>query len=167
MGKVLERFWGILAASERWFIGGHGNPGSRVVARVLPLAAGPAAGRRRALYDGGHWLVGVFPVLPAEPVVPGASASSGGGTGAVERPDAVRSRQDPQRQSYPGAPVSPDHFHPVFTEVVAELEGSGGLDAFRFPIKLPRSTGSIATQFQSHLELLVRKGEEPKLDRKV
>ena len=21
MGKVLERFWGILAASERWFIG--------------------------------------------------------------------------------------------------------------------------------------------------
>jgi hypothetical protein len=32
-------------------------------------------------------------------------------------------------------PVSPDHFHPVFTEVVAELEGSGGLEAFRFPIK--------------------------------
>ena len=27
-----------------------------------------------------------------------------------------------------------------------------------FPIKLPRSTGSIATQFQSHLELLVRQG---------
>jgi hypothetical protein len=53
-------------------------------------------------------------------------------------------------------PVSPDHFHPVFTEVVAELEGSGGLEAFRLPIKLPRSTGSIATHFQSHLELLVR-----------
>jgi hypothetical protein len=52
-------------------------------------------------------------------------------------------------------PVSPDHFHPVFTEVVAELEGSGGLEAFRLPIKLPRSTGSIATHFQSHLELLV------------
>src|SRR3954465_15540804 len=105
MGKVLERFWGILAASERWFIGGHENPGSshRVIARVLPLAAGPPAGRRRALYDGGHWLVGVFPVLPAEPVVPGASASSGGGTGALELPNAVRPRQDPQRQSYPGA----------------------------------------------------------------
>jgi hypothetical protein len=28
-------------------------------------------------------------------------------------------------------PVSPDHFHPVFAEVVAELEGSGGLEAFR------------------------------------
>jgi hypothetical protein len=51
-------------------------------------------------------------------------------------------------------PVSPDHFHPVFTEVVAELEGSGGLEPCRLPIKLPRSTGSIATQFQSHLELL-------------
>ena len=50
-------------------------------------------------------------------------------------------------------PVSPDHFHPVFTEVVAELEGSGGLEAFRFPIKLPRSTGSLATHFQAHLEL--------------
>src|SRR4051812_8562045 len=37
----------------------------------------------------------------------------------------------PQRQSYPGAPVSPDHFHPVFAEVVAELERSGGLEAFR------------------------------------
>jgi hypothetical protein len=52
-------------------------------------------------------------------------------------------------------PVSPDHFHPVFAEMVAELEGSSGLEAFRLPIKLPRSTGSIATQFQSHLELLV------------
>src|SRR3954452_17945375 len=28
-------------------------------------------------------------------------------------------------------PVSPDHFHPVFAEVVAELERSGGLAAFR------------------------------------
>src|SRR5687768_14534839 len=28
-------------------------------------------------------------------------------------------------------PVSSDHFHPVFAEVVAELEGSGGLEAFR------------------------------------
>jgi hypothetical protein len=28
-------------------------------------------------------------------------------------------------------PVSPDHFHPVFAEVVAELERSGGLEAFR------------------------------------
>jgi len=28
-------------------------------------------------------------------------------------------------------PVSPDHFHPAFAEVVAELEGSGGLEAFR------------------------------------
>ena len=28
-------------------------------------------------------------------------------------------------------PVSPDHFHPVFAEVVAELEGFGGLEAFR------------------------------------
>ena len=28
-------------------------------------------------------------------------------------------------------PASPDHFHPVFAEVVAELEGSGGLEAFR------------------------------------
>jgi hypothetical protein len=28
-------------------------------------------------------------------------------------------------------PVSPDHFHPVFAGVVAELEGSGGLEAFR------------------------------------
>jgi hypothetical protein len=28
-------------------------------------------------------------------------------------------------------PVDPDHFHPVFAEVVAELEGSGGLEAFR------------------------------------
>ena len=28
-------------------------------------------------------------------------------------------------------PVSPDHFHPVFAEVVAELEGSGGLKDFR------------------------------------
>ena len=28
-------------------------------------------------------------------------------------------------------PVSPDHFHPVFAEVVAELEGFGGLKAFR------------------------------------
>jgi hypothetical protein len=55
-------------------------------------------------------------------------------------------------------PVSPDHFHPVFTEVVAELEGSGGLEAFRLPIKLPRSTGSIATHFQSHLELLLAPG---------
>ena len=27
-------------------------------------------------------------------------------------------------------PVSPDHFHPVFAEVVAELEGSGGLKDF-------------------------------------
>jgi hypothetical protein len=58
-------------------------------------------------------------------------------------------------------PVSPDHFHPVFTEVVAELEGSGGLEPFRLPSKLPRSTGSIATQFQSHLELLVTGGSCP------
>jgi hypothetical protein len=58
-------------------------------------------------------------------------------------------------------PVSPDHFHPVFTEVVAELEGSGGLEPFRFPIKLPRSTGSTATQFQSHLELLLAEGGIP------
>src|ERR671916_106814 len=28
-------------------------------------------------------------------------------------------------------PVSPDHLHPVFAEVVAELERSGGLEAFR------------------------------------
>ena len=28
-------------------------------------------------------------------------------------------------------PVSPDHFHPVFAEVVTELERSGGLEAFR------------------------------------
>src|SRR4029450_402957 len=28
-------------------------------------------------------------------------------------------------------PVSPDHFHPVFAEVVAELEGSSGLKDFR------------------------------------
>ena len=28
-------------------------------------------------------------------------------------------------------PVDPDHFHPVFAEVVAELEGSGSLKAFR------------------------------------
>src|SRR3954449_12953398 len=28
-------------------------------------------------------------------------------------------------------PVSPDHFHPVFAEVVAELEGSGGQETFR------------------------------------
>ena len=28
-------------------------------------------------------------------------------------------------------PASPDHFHPVFAEVVAELEGSGGLKDFR------------------------------------
>ena len=27
-------------------------------------------------------------------------------------------------------PVSPDHFHPVFTEVVAELEGAWRLSAF-------------------------------------
>ena len=27
-------------------------------------------------------------------------------------------------------PADPDHFHPVFAEVVAELEGSGGLKAF-------------------------------------
>ena len=27
-------------------------------------------------------------------------------------------------------PVSPDHFHPVFAEVVAELERSGGLEDF-------------------------------------
>src|SRR3954470_12211497 len=28
-------------------------------------------------------------------------------------------------------PVSPDHFHPVFAEVVSELERSDGLEAFR------------------------------------
>ena len=28
-------------------------------------------------------------------------------------------------------PIDPDHFHPVCAEVVAELEGSGGLEAFR------------------------------------
>src|SRR3954451_5464347 len=58
---------------------------------------------------------------------PSFPAPSGGGTGAVELPDAIRPRQDPQRQSYPGAPVSPDHFHPVFAEVVTELERSSGL----------------------------------------
>src|SRR3954453_22444038 len=142
MGKVLERFWGILAASERWFIGGHETPGSshRVVARVLPLAAGPPAGRRRALYDGGHWLVGVFPVLPAEPVVPGAPASSGGGTGAVELPNAVRSRQDPQRQSYPGAagPGQPRLLPPSLRR------GGERIGAFRWPEGFPPAWGSCA-----------------------
>src|SRR3954453_22970213 len=37
----------------------------------------------------------------------------------------------PQRPPCPDAPVSPDHFNPVFAEVVAELERSGGLEAFR------------------------------------
>src|SRR3954471_12354220 len=37
----------------------------------------------------------------------------------------------PQRQPCPDAPVSPDHFHPVFAEVVSELERSDGLKDFR------------------------------------
>src|SRR3954452_20389270 len=98
---------------------------------MLSIVTGPPAGRRCALYDGGHRSVAVFPVLPAKPVVPGAPAPSGGGTGPLELPDAVRPGQDPQRQPCPGAPVSPEHFHPVFAEVLAELEGSGGLEAFR------------------------------------
>jgi hypothetical protein len=55
----------------------HENPGSshRIATRVLPLAAGPPARRRCALHDGGYRPVGVFPVLHAEPVVPGAPAS--------------------------------------------------------------------------------------------
>src|SRR3954452_18628154 len=100
------------------------------------------------------------PVLPAKPVVPGAPAPSGGGPGAVELPDAVRPDGDLRSQVSLGLwtsvrfaprcafgapssvpsdnhvralldPVSPDHFHPVFAEVVAELERSGGLEAFR------------------------------------
>jgi hypothetical protein len=30
-------------------------------------------------------------------------------------------------------PASPDHFHPVFASVLAELEGAGGLESFRQP----------------------------------
>src|SRR4051794_26309585 len=44
-----------------------------------------------------------FSLFFAKPIVPGAPASSGGGTRALELPDAVRPGPDLQRQSYPGA----------------------------------------------------------------
>jgi hypothetical protein len=62
---------------------------------------------------------------------PSFPAPSGGGTGALELPNAVRSRQDPQRQSYPGA-AGPGQPRPLPPSLRRGGGGTGGgLEAFR------------------------------------
>src|SRR3954463_1328168 len=128
MKKAQERFWRIPAAAEIWFLGGM-----KILDRLIASLRG-CCQSLPDLRQGGDVRytmadLSAFSLFFLQS--PSFPAPSGGGTGPVELPDAVRPGQNPQRQSYPGAPVSPDHFHPVFAEVVAELEGSGGLEAFR------------------------------------
>jgi hypothetical protein len=155
-GSLMGNFCEALLGNSR----GGGNLLSQVM-KILDRLIGALRGCCHSLPDlrqGGDARytmtdVGVFPVLPAEPVVPGAPASSGGGTGALELPNAVRPDRDLRSQVSLGLwtsvrfaprcasgapsfvpsdnhiralldPVSPDHFHPVFAEVVAELEGA-------------------------------------------
>ena len=150
MGKVLERFWGFSQPRKGGLSGGM---------KILDLGA--LRGCCHSLPDlrqGGDVRytmadLSAFSLFFLQS--PSFPASSGGGTGAVELPDAVRPGADPQRQSYPGA-AGPGQPRPLSSGLHrGGGRTGGGLEAFRLPIKLPRSTGSIATHFQSHLELLI------------
>src|SRR3954463_15371128 len=96
---------GIPAAAEIWFLGGM-----KILDRLLGSLRGccqslpdlrQGGDVRYTMADIGLSAFSLFFI--AEPVVSGAPAPSGGGTGALELSDAVRPGQDPQRQPCPDA----------------------------------------------------------------
>src|SRR3954447_21521168 len=96
----MERLWGVPAAAEIWFL--------RVM-KILDRLIGALRGCCHSLPDlrqGGDTRytmadMSAFSLFFMQS--PSFPAPSGGGTGAVKLPDAVRPGPDPQRQSYPGA----------------------------------------------------------------
>jgi hypothetical protein len=133
--KALERFWGISAAAEIWFLRIMKTL-DRLIAslrgccQLLPdLRQG--GGARYTMADIGLSAFSLFFMQSPSFLAHQRRLEEGQGRSncqtlfgldKIPSDNHVRALLDP---------VDPDHFHPVFAEVVAELEGSGSLKAFR------------------------------------
>jgi hypothetical protein len=131
----LERFWGIPAATEIWLLGGM-----EILDRLIGSLRGccqslPDIRRggdaRYTMADIGLSAFSLFFMQSPSFLAHQRRLEEGQGRSncqtlfgldRIPSDNHVRALLDP---------VSPDHFHPVFAAVLAELEGSGGLEAFR------------------------------------
>jgi hypothetical protein len=131
---------GAAALSIRWPGEPHGSP-DHCRSALLPVDPRQAAGAEHDLRHGRFRHGRVRCVLHAEPVVSCASATSGGGSRAIELSDPVRDGPDPLRQSDPRHslpqrrrgldPVEPTQFDAAFAAALSELEQSGAIDQLR------------------------------------
>ena len=81
--------------------GGHHEPPDRCRSPLLSVDPRQAAGTEHDLRHGRLRHGRVFRFLHAEPILPGASAASGGGPRSLQLPNSVRDEPDPLRQSDP------------------------------------------------------------------
>jgi hypothetical protein len=132
---AVERFWGIPAAAEIWFL-----KVMKILDRLIGSLRGccqllpdlrQGGGARYTMADIGLSAFSLFFMQSPSFLAHQRRLEEGQGRSncqtlfgldKIPSDNHIRALLDP---------VSPDHFHPVFAEVVAELEGSGGLEAFR------------------------------------
>jgi hypothetical protein len=130
---AVERFWGIPAAAEIWFLGGM-----KILDRLIGSLRGcchslpdlrQGGDTRYTMADIGLSAFSLFFLQSPSFLAHQRRLEEGQGRSncqtlfgldRIPSDNHVRALLDP---------VSPDHFHPVFAEVVAELEGAWRLSA--------------------------------------